>query len=551
MTTHTNTAPKESFDTLCELGAELLQRVIAIDSQSDEDSDSIPSTEGQRRMSEYLEGYFRELGFQTACDEYANLLVDIPGNRGKGEDMGEGGARPKLAFMVHMDTSRGTRAVPRLETLAAWDGSAIPYPENPRLAVSVDHYPETRTFLGQDLLFGPGQRAFGLDDKLGMSEMMLLAHLLGKNPDIERPDIVLVARPDEEIGRMAAVEGLAAELARRGVTHGYTIDGLDPFEINTENFNAALARVFVRGQPLALPAHARARLLVIDVQGAKSHGATARAEGYLNATMVLARVFEGAGKGEDDAMGRNIIPVGFASDATAETDAELCLLLLGDDDAHIERLRELALARFEQVLAPHDYKGAGVRVREVRDVDAGASQTDEVVRLVEQLRAFLRTPGPEPLLSEDSDGYQGYSNPCFVAPVAGGLELRYRLRDFSAEGLAARKAHVRAVCAAVGAEAGVEVEIQDQYINMGPALAPHPELVEWAEAAARAISVDAVRAPIRGGTGVDPFLAAGIPIANLGTGYFAPESEKEFTSRQMIARHALWLCQLVQVVARA
>ena len=83
---------------------------------------------------------------------------------------------------------------------------------------------------------------------------------------------------------------------------------------------------------------------------------------------------------------------------------------------------------------------------------------------------------------------------------------------------------------------------------MGSVLSQYPELVTWAEAALTAIDQPAMKSPIRGGTGVDPFLERGIPVANLGTGYFAPESEKELTSKQNIARHALWLTHLVQVV---
>ena len=84
---------------------------------------------------------------------------------------------------------------------------------------------------------------------------------------------------------------------------------------------------------------------------------------------------------------------------------------------------------------------------------------------------------------------------------------------------------------------------------MGPALSSYPELTEWADEAAKQVDIDIVRRPIRGGTGVDPFLEQGIPIANLGTGYFAPESEKEFTSKQSLGKHALWLLQLVKVIA--
>jgi len=110
--------------------------------------------------------------------------------------------------------------------------------------------------------------------------------------------------------------------------------------------------------------------------------------------------------------------------------------------------------------------------------------------------------------------------------------------------VAARRRHVEHVAARAGATA----EWAEQYVNMGPALAKHPELVTWARAALAAAGFVGREQPIRGGTGVDPFLARGIPVANLGTGYFAPESEKELTSRQNLARHARWLACLVQVV---
>ena len=84
---------------------------------------------------------------------------------------------------------------------------------------------------------------------------------------------------------------------------------------------------------------------------------------------------------------------------------------------------------------------------------------------------------------------------------------------------------------------------------MGPRLAPHPELVEWPRRAAAAAGIEPRILPIRGGTGVDPFLDRGIPVANLGTGYFAPESEKEFTSLQMMSAHARWLTGLVAEIA--
>ena len=95
---------------------------------------------------------------------------------------------------------------------------------------------------------------------------------------------------------------------------------------------------------------------------------------------------------------------------------------------------------------------------------------------------------------------------------------------------------------------GANVSIAQQYVNMGPRLMERPELAEWARRAGRLLDIEVRTTPIRGGTGVDPFIDQGVPVANLGTGYFAPESEKEFTSMEMMARHAQWLCMLVQEI---
>lgn len=515
---------------LASLGTQNLRSVIAIDSHSDERSETIPSTEGQRRLSSYLEGFFRELGFAAASDEFANLLVDIPGNV-------EGA--PALALMVHMDTARGTEAVEDLCTLASWDGSRIPFPRNDRLEVSLERYPETRAWLGHDLLFGPGERPVGFDDKLGMSELMTMAQVLARG-DVRHGPLVLVFRPDEEIGRMQAVHGLVGELTKRGVRFGFTVDGLSPFEVNVENFNASRAFVRLPGKPLDLAPLARTRVLRVKVNGAKSHGATAKAEGYKNATVLFAEAFAPLSRRQD------VLPVGFASDHAAETDAELAFLLRGDDDAAVERAEKALLSSFEEVIASHRFKGAGIHIVE-RHEEAASVATDAVARLFAHLATFLRSDGPEPQLSEDSDGHQGYSNPCFVHVESDGVKLEYRLRAFDGEELRRREEHIRAV--ASEGPGDLPVDVHQQYVNMGPRLSEHPELVAWAREAAAFAGEDIIVQPIRGGTGVDPFLDGGIPVANLGTGYFAPESEKELTSRQYIARHARWLCELVSVVA--
>ena len=94
-------------------------------------------------------------------------------------------------------------------------------------------------------------------------------------------------------------------------------------------------------------------------------------------------------------------------------------------------------------------------------------------------------------------------------------------------------------------ELGVTFEWSRQYDNMANRLEEAPELVTWAVEGADNLGIQAQVMPIRGGTGVDPFLDRGVMVANLGTGYFSPESEKELTSLEYMVEHALWLVSLL------
>ncbi|MBI1944253.1 MAG: M20/M25/M40 family metallo-hydrolase [Deltaproteobacteria bacterium] len=514
-----STAPTTPLATLAAWGTEALEALVAIDSSSNEHSATIPSSEGQRVLSRALAERARALGFTSESDAHANLIVRIPPSPGR-----EGA--PKVALMAHMDTSHGTSALPRLTVEERWSGGRVPYAANPRLHVDAETYPLLRAFVGDDLLHGPGDFPFGLDDKLGIAEMLTLARLLSAEPGLSHGELLLVFRPDEEIGRMEAVQGLAKELAGRGVAFGYTIDGLEPFEVNVENFDAAKARVTIAGRPLASsprPRHA----LRLALTGVNTHGATAKSEGYLNATIVFARAL---------AERSDVVPLSFVTDPLLEANAVVELLV--DDGAE-----GAVLAAFERVIGAAARRGAELRVL-ARDFDVQRAD-DAACQLLALLQSFLLPGGPTPLLAEDSDGRQGYTNPHRALRTDVGLTVDFRLRDFDEAALAARTRHVEQLAHGLG----LAVESARQYVNMGPVLARFPDLPRFAEEAARAAGVDAHRRPIRGGTGVDPFLAVGVPIANLGTGYFAPESEKELTSKQNIARHVVWLAHLVQRIA--
>ncbi len=492
-----------------------LESVVAIESASDEDSPSIPSTEGQAELARFVGAFFAEFGAEIEQDEFANVIASFPG-RGAGKQ-----AEP-LALMVHLDTARGTEPREGLDLAEEWSGEALVWSDNPRIQVDVETYPALAAFVGQDVLYGSGAAPFGLDDKLGLTHMMTLAWLLASNPEIPHPPLLLIGRPDEEIGRMEALVGLAALLAERGVRTGYTVDGIEAFEVNVENFNAAGASVlFPKKTPAAEGAAHAIRLI-----GVNTHGATAHAEGHRAATRLAADVLQRL-QGEAEV-------IGFRSDPARECDALVVFSLPPDQ---VGRLGQAC----EEAVAAHRAKGAGWAAEPIPDGFEPDAAAGDMLRFVSR---FLASNPGHTLLAEDSWGRDGYSHPYRAFPVEQGVQLDIRVRDFSVDGLAARLEHIRGL-------AGAAATVAHQYVNMGPRLEDRPELVTWAQEAAATLEREAQVLPIRGGTGIDPFLDAGVAVGNLGTGYFAPESEKELTSLQMLVGHARWLLALVQIVAAA
>ena len=521
------TLPTISSEAIARLSRGHLQAVVAIESSSDESSDTVPSTEGQRVLSRYIESFFSDLGCAVTVDEHANVIASMPGR-------GIHAAAAPLALMIHLDTARGTEARDGLELHPAWDGQRVPYPDNDRLQVSIDNYPCCAPYLGHDLLHGSGRAPFGLDDKLGLAHMMTLARLLADEEAIPHRPILFIGRPDEEIGREDALVGLATRLAAQGVDSGYTVDGLDPFEVNVENFNGAGASLRFGDRPVASP-EAAGEVIDVRLLGVNTHGATAKAEGHRGAVRFAAEIV--------DALSDAAVHVwGLQSDPVRDCDG---VLRLWCADA---AARKAVDAAAEAVVGPHVVRGAGWSVAPVAGQDprvpphAGAARD-----LLAFMVRFMASRTDVPLMCEDSEGFDGYTYPYRARVVDERLQLDVRIRDFDRQRLDARSEHLATVAAA--AVPGVEFHVADQYSNMAPKLQHRPDLLDNALAAARDIGVEAKRLPIRGGTGVDPFLDRGVFVANLGTGYFAPESEKEFTSMQLLAQHALWLVSLVQQVA--
>ena len=210
-------------------------RYVAIDSQSDEDSSSSPSTKIQFDMLHLLEEELIEIGAEdVSVTGYGVVLATIPGNI-------DG---PTIGFLAHVDTApqyNGANVKPRV--IRGYNGGDITYPDAPDLVLSPNEYPYLAEKVGQDIVTASGTTLLGADDKAGVAIIMTAANHMLNNSEILHGPIRIAFTPDEEIGR-----GVNLKLPKDfGADFAYTFDGQQIGEIEYESFSADGALVTIKG----------------------------------------------------------------------------------------------------------------------------------------------------------------------------------------------------------------------------------------------------------------------------------------------------------------
>ena len=212
-----------------------LTRYAAIDSQSDEDSPSSPSTGIQLDILRLLETELKEIGAQdVTLTDYGTVLATIPGTA----------PGPTVGLLAHVDTApqfNATGVKPRV--IKGYNGGEITYPDNPALVLSPEASPYLAEKIGDDIITASGLTLLGADDKAGVAIVMTAARHLLDNPQIKRGPIRIAFTPDEEIGR-GVDERLPKDLA---ADFAYTFDGGKLGEIEYETFSADAAEVTITG----------------------------------------------------------------------------------------------------------------------------------------------------------------------------------------------------------------------------------------------------------------------------------------------------------------
>ncbi|MEM7379362.1 MAG: tripeptide aminopeptidase PepT, partial [Pseudomonadota bacterium] len=212
-----------------------LVRYAAIDSQSDENSPTAPSTAVQFDMLRLLETELTALGaVDVQLTDYGVVLATVPGTA----------PGPTIGLLAHVDTApqfNATGVKPRV--IKRYNGGDISFPDDPNLVLSPAEHPYLADKQGHDIVTASGTTLLGADDKAGVAILMTLAHHLIDNPDIPHGPIRLAFTPDEEIGR-GVTPPLASDLA---ADFAYTLDGGEVGEIEFESFSADRAEVTVTG----------------------------------------------------------------------------------------------------------------------------------------------------------------------------------------------------------------------------------------------------------------------------------------------------------------
>ncbi|WP_299160989.1 peptidase T [uncultured Eudoraea sp.] len=223
---------------------------VTIDTQSDPNSNSTPSTEKQWVLAHKLTEELKQIGLEdVSIDKNSYIMATLPSNIKK--------VVPTVGFISHFDTTpdfTGTNVKPRL--IHNYDGRDIVLNKENNIVLSPDYFDDLLLYKGQTLIVTDGTTLLGADDKAGITEIMTAMEYLIQHPEIKHGPIRIGFTPDEEIGRGAHkfdVKKFSADWA-------YTIDGSQIGELEYENFNAAGAKITVIGKSVH-PGYAKGKMV--------------------------------------------------------------------------------------------------------------------------------------------------------------------------------------------------------------------------------------------------------------------------------------------------
>ena len=253
--------------------SERFLKYVSFGTNSDEESETCPSTQSQLVFGAYLAEEMKAIGLsEVEQDKDGYLYGVLPATPGREKD-------PSIGFIAHMDTSPAVKGDGIKPRTVHYEGGDVPLGEG--MSLTVKDFPSLADYVGCDIITTDGTTLLGADDKAGVAEILSACEYLIAHPEIPHGRIAVGITPDEEIGRGAD----RFDVPRFACDWAYTVDGGELGEIEYENFNAASARITVNGVNIH-PGSAKnkmknASLLAAELVGMMPKAETpAHTEGY-------------------------------------------------------------------------------------------------------------------------------------------------------------------------------------------------------------------------------------------------------------------------------
>ena len=225
-------------------------KYVTIDSESDPINPAFPSTEKQWDLAKLLEKELKKIGLQEVeLDENCYLMATLPSNLNY--------EVPTIGFISHIDTSPDfTGANVKPQIVENYQGNDIILNEKENIILSPDYFDDLLQYKGQTIITTDGTTLLGADDKAGITEIVSAMEYLVKHPEIKHGKIRICFTPDEEVGKGAHL----FDVEKFGAAWAYTMDGSQIGELEYENFNAASAKVTIKGK-IVHPGYAKGKMI--------------------------------------------------------------------------------------------------------------------------------------------------------------------------------------------------------------------------------------------------------------------------------------------------
>jgi tripeptide aminopeptidase len=223
---------------------------VTVDTESDPNNPAFPSTEKQWNLARILVKELEEIGLsEITLDANCYIMATLPSN--VEYDV------PTIGFIAHIDTSPDfTGANVRPQIHKDYDGKDIVLNKEENIVLSPDYFEDLLQYKGQTIITTDGTTLLGADDKAGVTEIVSAMEYLMNTPEVKHGEIRICFTPDEEVGKGAHL----FDVEKFGATWAYTMDGSQVGELEYENFNAAGAKVTIKGK-IVHPGYAKGKMI--------------------------------------------------------------------------------------------------------------------------------------------------------------------------------------------------------------------------------------------------------------------------------------------------